>query len=108
MTAKTEIRAALAQRTIGHLNGACTHKNISALLADLDAQQAKIDALQADAERFEWYFGDCPKGDWMCTYLDGMKTGWTTDEWRAAIDLAIDRSKQRGWMRQWLCSRNPS
>jgi len=43
----------------------------------------------SDSQRFEWYFSDKPKGDWLLTYLDGMKTGWTTDQWRAAIDAAM-------------------
>ena len=97
MSAETQIRAALAaikkadgQRELiqaqFELARVCSDNNITALLT-------RIDALQRDAERFKWYFGDCPKGDWMCTYLDGMKTGWTTDEWRSAIDAAMAQSE---------------
>jgi hypothetical protein len=43
-----------------------------------------------DAARFRWYFSDKPKGDWVMTYLGGVRTGWTTDQWRAAIDAALN------------------
>lgn len=48
----------------------------------------------ADARRFAWYFSDEPKGWWLATYLDGMRAGWTTDQWRAAIDAAIASAPQ--------------
>lgn len=57
----------------------------AAILAD---RQERAEVLR-DAERFCWYFSDKPKGDWLSTYLDGVRTGWTTDQWRAAIDAAI-------------------
>lgn len=44
-----------------------------------------------DAARFAWYFSDKPKGDFLMTYLDGMRAGWTTDQWRAAIDAAMQQ-----------------
>ena len=44
-----------------------------------------------DTVRFEWYFGTKPKGDWLMTYLDGMKAGWTANQWRAAIDAAMSQ-----------------
>lgn len=49
--------------------------------------QAERDA--KDAARFAWYFGDKPKGEWLETYLDGIRAGWTLDQWRAAIDAAM-------------------
>jgi hypothetical protein len=45
-----------------------------------------------DAARFRWYFSDKPKDDWLTTYLDGVRIGWTTDQWRAAIDVAMQAS----------------
>lgn len=53
---------------------------------------AYVDLLfcEADAARFAWYFSDKPKGDFLMTYLDGMRTGWTIDQWRAVIDAAIE------------------
>lgn len=48
---------------------------------------------EADARRFAWYFSDKPKGDWLQTYLDGIRAGWTTDQWRAAIDAAMATEK---------------
>jgi hypothetical protein len=49
-----------------------------------------------DAARFRWYFSDKPKGDWLATYLDGVRIGWTTDQWRAAIDVALQASNGLG------------
>jgi hypothetical protein len=59
-------------------------KNKAALLSHLRSHPAV-----ADAQRFAWYFSDSPKGDFLMTYLDGMKQGWTADQWRAAIDAAM-------------------
>jgi uncharacterized protein YjaZ len=52
-------------------------------------RQEEREKAEQDARRFDWYFGDKPKGDWLMTYLSGMRAGWTTDQWRAAIDAAI-------------------
>lgn len=49
----------------------------------------------ADSRRFEWYFSDKPKGEWLMTYLDGMKSGWTVDQWRSAIDGAMKAEANR-------------
>jgi hypothetical protein len=65
---------------------AVPNPDVSAYIASLVAEN---ELLKADQRRFNWYFSDKPKGDWLMTYLDGMKTGWTTDEWRAAIDKAL-------------------
>lgn len=50
--------------------------------------------IERDATRFQWYFSDKPKGDWLATYLDGVRTGWTIDQWRAAIDAALKEQPQ--------------
>jgi hypothetical protein len=69
-----------------HLEDAAeTRAAILALLSE-------VEALRKDLERFSWYFSDKPKGDWLMTYLDGVRIGWTTDEWRAAIDAALSAS----------------
>jgi hypothetical protein len=46
-------------------------------------------AIIRDAAFFRWYFRDEPHGEWLETYLDGRKTGWTLDQWRAAIREAM-------------------
>ena len=41
---------------------------------------------RSDTERFNWYFGNSDKGQFMNTYLQGMREGWSIDQWRPAID----------------------
>lgn len=41
-----------------------------------------------DAERFHWYISSEPKGNFLNTYLRGVREKWTLDQWRAAIDSA--------------------
>jgi hypothetical protein len=62
------------------------------LFSRILALLSEVEALRADSRRFRWYFSDKPKGDWLMTYLDGVRIGWTTDEWRAAIDAALSAS----------------
>lgn len=41
-----------------------------------------------DAERFHWYISSEPKGNFLNTYLRGVREKWTLDQWRVAIDRA--------------------
>ena len=67
------------------MNAACN--------ADFSRLRAERDALRADAERFAWYFGSEDKMPFMKAYIDGLASGYTLDQWRAAIDAAIARGK---------------
>ena len=51
--------------------------------------ELRTEPVHPDTARIEWYFGTKPKGEWLMTYLAGMKAGWNTDQWRAAIDAAM-------------------
>jgi hypothetical protein len=69
----------------------CTECNRKFEPVETRAALSSLPDVQTDAQdaaRFRWYFSDKPKGDWLSTYLDGVRTGWTTDQWRAAIDAA--------------------
>lgn len=55
---------------------------------------AELAALRADAERLEWYFGPASKADWLDTFMTGVRENWTVDQWRAAIDAAMERADE--------------
>lgn len=57
-------------------------------VADTAALEAENDALRADAERMEWFFGEGDKLPFMQNYLLGIREKWTVDQWRASIDAA--------------------
>jgi hypothetical protein len=46
--------------------------------------------MSTDTERLEWFFGNTPKSDFLLAYLKGIQEKWSPDQWRAAIDEAID------------------
>lgn len=58
----------------------------------LEAQDTRIAELEQDKARLEWYFSSSPPKDqnFMNVYLQGMREGWTPDQWRAAIDDAME------------------
>ena len=115
MNAETEIRAALAavvehrkkydditQRVshadavaVGHaFRAAVSQHNIIALLAELDACQAKIVAIQKDADRLDW-LADTNNlvGN---VQLPTSCVEQNLHSLRAAIDAAMAQSKQGG------------
>jgi len=55
------------------------------------AQQQQQQEL--DAKRFAWYFADSDKSGFLSAYIAGVSAGWTIDQWRAAIDAAMDSGK---------------
>lgn len=62
----------------------------------LEANKARIAYLEADAKRFEWWFGGTDKASFLLTYLDGVRAKWTVDQWRAAIDAEMARATVSG------------
>lgn len=58
--------------------------------AHLDAVIAERDAA---VDRFDWYFGSHDKTAFINTYMQGMREGWSLDQWRAAIDAAMEKQK---------------
>ena len=60
-----------------------------------DGYKASEQAEQ-DAGRFEWWFSDTNKGSFINTYLQGVREGWGTDQWRAAIDAAMKTPPSEG------------
>lgn len=73
---------------------ACERDETGKLRAELAALRAERDALRADAERFAWYFGSEDKMPFMKAYIDGLASGYTLDQWRAAIDAAMERADE--------------
>jgi hypothetical protein len=61
--------------------------------AEKDAEIAGLRAELAEArrerDRLDWYFGPALKGgDFINTYMTGIREKWTPNQWRAAIDAA--------------------
>jgi len=84
--------AARAERA--EANAANWEEQANDRVSDWDEVRAERDALRADAERFAWYFGSEDKMPFMRAYIDGLASGYTLDQWRAAIDAAIAREKE--------------
>ncbi len=83
--------AKLNREKLGRLNEECDAA--VDLLTEKDRRIKELEAenalLRADTQRLDWYFGSTPKGDFMSTFMEGMKAAWTPDQWRAAIDEAM-------------------
>jgi len=59
--------------------------------AELRRLHAENEALRKDAKDaalFRWWFSETPKGEFVVTYLEGLRDKWGLDRWRAAIDAA--------------------
>lgn len=55
---------------------------------------ALVDAQEADAARLAWWFSNESKPvNFVNTYLEGMRSDWNLDQWRAAIDSAMRAQK---------------
>lgn len=63
--------------------------DVRAMLAAALAPQQDGPSDALDAMLFRWYFSDGPKGDFLTTYIEGIREGWSIDQWRAAIDAAM-------------------
>ena len=63
-------------------------------LALLDTIDAAEQPAPDDAVRFDWFFGPANKASFMGTYLLGCDRRWTPNEWREAIDAAIQAQER--------------
>lgn len=54
--------------------------------AEIERLRARVAELEADALRFDWYFGPADKQEFLLRYLEGVRAGWSVDQWRAEID----------------------
>lgn len=68
------------------------HQGVQAI----SAQSTQTDEVAKDAERFAWWFSDRDKCQFLLRYMDGCREHWTIDQWRAAIDSAIEQGKDGG------------
>lgn len=57
----------------------------------MSAEFATLEELRKDHERFEWFFGQADKGPFIQTYLYGVRDNFTVDQWRSAIDEAMNQ-----------------
>lgn len=58
-----------------------------------EANARLIEQIKVEAERLDWFFGPASKGNWIGTYMEGVRAGWSAEQWRSAIDVAIRASK---------------
>lgn len=68
-----------------------TNDNGNLMLNALRALIAERDAALADAQRFVWWFCTGDKSMFVLEYLHGMRSDWSLDQWRAAIDKAMEK-----------------
>lgn len=47
-----------------------------------------------DAVRFAWWFSAEGKEAFLTEYLRGVREGWSLDQWRAAIDKAMQQQDE--------------
>ena len=67
---------------------------IDCMTAHAKGQAARIEELEQDRARMEWYFGDFGKVGWVDTYLSGIRERWSVDQWRAAIDKELQKEER--------------
>lgn len=70
--------------------------NTAKVSAELRRLRAENEALRKDAKDaalFRWWFSETPKGEFVVTYLEGLRDKWGLDRWRAAIDAAITKGR---------------
>jgi len=91
---RTQLAEVIARAERAEANAANWEEQANDRVSDWDEVRAERDALRADAERFAWYFGSEDKMPFMKAYIDGLASGYTLDQWRAAIDAAIAREKE--------------
>lgn len=44
-----------------------------------------------DTKRFDWFFGSKDKYPFLDAYMQGVREGWTVDQWREAIDRQMEQ-----------------
>lgn len=90
LTAELRKTEAIQSATIRELRAEVEAYRDAATARDIneDALRAENEALRADKERLEWFFGPQDKLPFVQTYLAGIAAGFTVDQWRTAIDAA--------------------
>lgn len=61
-------------------------------IAQLRQQCDELAELRKDRARFEWYFSDTPKNDFLHYFMEGVAAGYDVNQWRMTIDAAINRA----------------
>lgn len=68
----------------------CGHGDPNCICGGTGRHSDEVDNLRsqlaAERERFDWYLGAGIKSGFLDTYLQGVREGWTPDQWRASID----------------------
>lgn len=64
------------------------------MIAHISHQEQRVAELEAEARRFDYYFGSSDKTDFINEYLKGVRKNWSLAQWRIAIDLAIAKSSK--------------
>jgi hypothetical protein len=49
----------------------------------------RLNEIVMDAERFRWWFSSVDKSAFVSEYLCGVREGWSLNEWRIALDSAM-------------------
>ena len=75
----------------GYKAGNCPHCTNGVVFSDERARELleRLKRAEEDSARFQWWFSEQPKRDFVKDYLQGVQEGYSIEKWRECIDDAI-------------------